>query len=468
MALQVGHYKVTKASSYWPQVGKREIHIGTINNEIFSYSERFSNSDISVAGFTWGIPSVAIGGDGNDSYNIWGARVYSIIADASRLSNQDSVNYMFPIKNIQHFFSIEGRHAFISTVDGGFSVIVDALNSKGAIETITFSDVSISNTPNVLSQLLADYRTKSDQSFDQLIQDGLFNPAVMGLVTASDVRNSIDAIYVEMGVFPDVTSTPQVVTDIPSNYKYSATQSTARNFVSSWLPVWQAGALLKVIENESLGNVEINASSWSQVVKLNSVAQIHNKASYSAPQSDIKGPPEANFISGSAESDELSGRAGWDIIDGASGNDLIRGGNGRDILSGGLGKDEIHGDFGWNTYKSEKGDMFSDLIAIKSDEWLVNWLYGKAGNNSDGAKCDIIEGLDDIDRIVIIGCATSDLSFASTTAKGLTGIGIYAKGALEALYTGADLSLSQIQAMTTGDASATAMANQITSYGWTG
>jgi hypothetical protein len=96
----------------------------------------------------------------------------------------------------------------------------------------------------------------------------------------------------------------------------------------------------------------------------------------------------------------------------------------------------------------------------------VNWIYGKAGNNSDGSKCDIIEGLDAIDKIRIIGVDTSDITFAANvTAKGLTGIGIYGKGALEALYTGGNLTLAQIQGMTSGDASAAAMANQVSSYG---
>jgi len=213
----------------------------------------------------------------------------------------------------------------------------------------------------------------------------------------------------------------------------------------------------------------VTATTWTGSISINLAAKASSNGDrLDAKQIDFNSPEMAGSVmQGGIGNDQLWGKAGWDILDGGAGNDLIRSGNGRDIIIGGLGADELHGDFGWNTYKSEK-DGFSDLIAIKSDQWLVNWLYGKAGNNSDGAKCDIIEGLDAIDKIKIIGCATSDLSFASTTAKGLTGIGIYAKGALEALYTGGDLSLSQIQAMTTGDASAAAMANQITSYGWTG
>ena len=108
-------------------------------------------------------------------------------------------------------------------------------------------------------------------------------------------------------------------------------------------------------------------------------------------------------------------------------------------------------------------------MLIKSDEWLVNPLSGTAGNNPNGEKADVLKGLDSDDQIKIIGVFTADISVRSgATAHGLTGIGIYAKGALEGLYTGGDLSVAQITAMTTGDGSATALANQVSSYGWTG
>jgi len=156
---------------------------------------------------------------------------------------------------------------------------------------------------------------------------------------------------------------------------------------------------------------------------------------------------------------------GSDFLSGGKGNDLIRAGIGRDIISGDAGSDELHGDFGWNTYRSEK-DGVSDLIAIKSDQFLVNWLYGQAGNSPNGEKSDIIEGLDLIDKIRIIGIDTSEISFAADVAtKGVTGIGIYGKGILEALYTGGDLTLAQIQSMTSGDASAAAMSNSVNAYG---
>jgi Ca2+-binding RTX toxin-like protein len=246
-----------------------------------------------------------------------------------------------------------------------------------------------------------------------------------------------------------------------------ATSLRAEDVLRTLDPVAVAGSS-SYKEMFSNNQMTVLTSTWSGSLVINLAAVASNAGEIlTGKQIDTSGQASiGSLLMGGNSNDQLWGKAGWDILDGGAGNDLIRAGNGRDIIIGGLGADELHGDFGWNTYKSEK-DGFTDLIAIKSDQSLVNWLYGKAGNNPDGAKCDIIEGLDAIDKIKIIGCATSDLSFAGTTAKGLAGIGIYAKGALEALYTGGDLSLSQIQAMTTGDASAAAMANQIASYGWT-
>ena len=48
---------------------------------------------------------------------------------------------------------------------------------------------------------------------------------------------------------------------------------------------------------------------------------------------------------------------------------------------------------------------------------------------------------------------------------GQTGIAIYLKDSLEALYTGNDLSLDQIKNMTDGDGSDAAIANSVHQYG---
>lgn len=193
------------------------------------------------------------------------------------------------------------------------------------------------------------------------------------------------------------------------------------------------------------------------------------KAVFGGGASDkITGSNNGSELFGGWGDDSLFGGCGWDLLDGGVGNDLIRAGIGRDAINGGKGSDELHGGFGWNTFQSESDGM-EDLFAITSDQWVINPLIGKAGNNPNGEKADVLNGLDSKDQIKIIGAATADLTFAAgATAHGVSGIGIYAGGALEALYTGGDLSVAQLRSMTSGDASAAAMANQISSYGWAG
>jgi Ca2+-binding RTX toxin-like protein len=206
-------------------------------------------------------------------------------------------------------------------------------------------------------------------------------------------------------------------------------------------------------------------ATWSNTVKINRMVQAAaGGATIEAKQTDEGGV--GSVLRGSDNNDRLLGRAGWDIFDGRGGRDFIRGGNGRDVITGGLDADELWGDLGWNTYTSEK-DGSADLIVIKSDQFLFNPLLGKAGNNTNGAKCDIIEGLDTTDRIRLLGVRSADISIqGNVNAKGVTGIGIYGAGYLEALYIGGDLTVDQITSMTSGDASPAAMANQISSYGW--
>ena len=164
--------------------------------------------------------------------------------------------------------------------------------------------------------------------------------------------------------------------------------------------------------------------------------------------------PVSEFFQGGAGDDELIGRRGGDALSGDSGNDTVRAGNGRDLITGGAGSDEIHGGFGHNTFEGEK-DGAIDKIFFKSDQFAWNWLYGKSGNNQNGQKVDIIKALDSTDKLFIQGVDTSELSFSrinefSAPTGNFSGIGIFANGYLEGIYTGGDLTPSELQAITTG------------------
>ena len=146
-----------------------------------------------------------------------------------------------------------------------------------------------------------------------------------------------------------------------------------------------------------------------------------------------------------AGDDLLVGYRGADEIYSGEGNDIIRAGNGADIISGWKGNDDLYGGFGRNTFMSEQdGDI--DYLYITSDQWAYNYVYGSAGNNPNGTKADLIEGLDSLDRIFIQGVSTSDLTFSEVNGA----LGIFAGGSLEAVYTGGNLSINQLNGMTAG------------------
>ena len=391
-------------------------------------------------GVTWWIPSIASGGSGSDNYKVeFGASTF--LADAST-SNGDYLRIFDYAANIDNLFSVDGRHIFLSTTWGTNILLVDALNTFGAIETIEFQDITLSGATQSVGSLLATYQTMPNQSIDSLIADGYFNPKAMSVDNAEEVRRIIDSLYPSIRVDNSIGAS-----NIVGQWYWDAQQSGVQDVSDPYF-------------------MEIATTTWNDLIQVNRVGKTSDPGgALVARQVDQNNPKVGSVLSGGTGNDDIRGKAGWDFLSGGAGNDLIRAGNGRDIITGGPGADELHGDFGWNTYKSEK-DGASDLIAIKSDHYLVNWLYGQASNNPNGEKADIIEGLDSIDKIKIIGVDTRDITFAANvSAKGVTGIGIYGKGALEALYTGGDLTVAQITQMTSGDASAAAMSNSIDSYG---
>ena len=122
---------------------------------------------------------------------------------------------------------------------------------------------------------------------------------------------------------------------------------------------------------------------------------------------------------------------GDDTIFGFEGDDIIRGGKGDDYLDGGFGSDFIVGGFGKNTFADQKdGDV--DILLTRLDR--------------DASQADIIENLDERDKIFIAGTSQEQLSTKSIDS----GIGIYNDGILEAIYTGGNLTTTQIDDMLYG------------------
>lgn len=168
-------------------------------------------------------------------------------------------------------------------------------------------------------------------------------------------------------------------------------------------------------------------------------------------EGDFLEPADDAFRGGGGD-DELTGYRGGDLLVGDAGNDILRGGNGRDVLTGGAGTDTLYGGFGQNTFAGEQ-DGAVDVLYLKSDHLAVNWLTNTSGNQ-DGSKVDIIGPLDTFDKILVQGVIDSQLSFASTSAtiqgQSVSGLGLYADNILEAIYTGNNMTTSQLELVTAG------------------
>ena len=157
-----------------------------------------------------------------------------------------------------------------------------------------------------------------------------------------------------------------------------------------------------------------------------------------------------DYLQGGVGNDRLNGSKGNDFLEGGAGDDIIYGGKGNDTLQGGNGADILHGSLGQNTF-SNTADGSTDIINIQCEQQSGKKRRRKAKNKKQGTNnIDIIEGLDVNDQINLIGAENKSISVQETIALGETGVGIFAKGSLEALYTGDELSSAQLLDMTTG------------------
>lgn len=169
---------------------------------------------------------------------------------------------------------------------------------------------------------------------------------------------------------------------------------------------------------------------------------------------DLQGTNGSDYLYGTSQNDKMAAKIGADVLQGLAGNDELRAGNGRDIIVGGNGADISYGGFGRNTFQSEI-DGERDKLFFKSDQFAYNYIYDSAGNNPDGAKTDMIEGLDPFDQIGIQGAENSQLSFQyinnwNIAGGTYSGIGIFVKNYIEAVYTGTNLTVAQVRNMTNG------------------
>lgn len=131
---------------------------------------------------------------------------------------------------------------------------------------------------------------------------------------------------------------------------------------------------------------------------------------------------------------------------GTNGVDRITGGLGNDALEGLDGADQLRGGAGSNTYASP-ADAAQDWIVISPD--------GSRRLARSARTLDVITELGAEDRIAILGARNRQLGFGYVALESpsygpLEGIGIYAKGCLEAVYTGGAYNRFELSQLTLG------------------
>jgi serralysin len=142
----------------------------------------------------------------------------------------------------------------------------------------------------------------------------------------------------------------------------------------------------------------------------------------------------------------LIGSAINDTLIGGGGPDLLRGELGNDVLTGGGGADELWGGIGSNQFFSAPDGAV---------DWLLISRDGAFNPRRTRSSVDQIADLGSEDQVGILGTATRRLRFSATSIASnaygqLDGIGIYVGNRLEAIYTGGDLTRTELQNLTVG------------------
>ena len=152
------------------------------------------------------------------------------------------------------------------------------------------------------------------------------------------------------------------------------------------------------------------------------------------------GSDHDDIITGNHVGNVLNGYSGNDQLSGRQGDDTINGGLGDDRIDGGTGADQLYGGEGSNTFLNCK-DGFTDTLHINANQ--------NRNPNSTTSTVDIIANLDAIDRIILTDADFTEVRIEAASLNNQFGIGIYSGNRLEAIYLGGELSVEDIQRITT-------------------
>ena len=153
-------------------------------------------------------------------------------------------------------------------------------------------------------------------------------------------------------------------------------------------------------------------------------------------------------------SDRAALRAIWGAEAQPARNRLI-GTAGVDRLTGGPGNDELEGLAGADQLRGGAGSNWFASPADAARDWIVISRDGSRRLARSARTVDVITELGLEDRIAILGARSRQLAFARVALDSPTygpqeGIGIWASGRLEAVYTGGEFNRVQLSQLTIG------------------
>ena len=204
MPIKIGTYLVEEGTS------EKDYNFSIISGTAYfgraGDDSLWSNSTASLSDgkSSWYVPSIIIGGEGSDEYHIAPFN-HAIIFDGDN-GTSDHVTIYGNISSLSNFLTLDNRHLFITLYGGSYSaLVIDGMNQNGSIETIKFTDIAFNGSPDSINLLVNGY-SQGDYSIEDAIDSGLFNPKLMGVNNATEVRSLIKEIYKEAA--SNTTSNP--------------------------------------------------------------------------------------------------------------------------------------------------------------------------------------------------------------------------------------------------------------------
>ncbi len=205
MSLKIGNYSFREPNRSFETVDGGEAIYDT--NGVPNYLGVSNGTSLTkeYEGSLYYVPSILVGGEGDDIYSI-GGNEQAIIADTYDLDSDRLALFNDPIVEL---FSIDNRHIFYSNSEETFILGVDFLNNIGEIDTISLYQrtYTISNTGRRVYDLATSisgiaelnafvelYKTRNDQTWQNVLDLGLLKPEVIGLSGVNGIKTAIEGI----------------------------------------------------------------------------------------------------------------------------------------------------------------------------------------------------------------------------------------------------------------------------------